>query len=89
MGLLVTDLKHDYSTTLIQRTDQLDTELIAETYRNLEAQGRASLQREGMQSEHTMFRRQVDMRYVGQSYELTIPLPANAEGVSAPTPSRD
>ena len=81
MGLLVTDLKHDYSTTLIQRTDQLDTELIAETYRNLEAQGRASLQREGMQPEDTVFQRQVDMRYVGQSYELTIPLPANAEGV--------
>ena len=75
MGLLVTDLKHDYSTTLIQRIDQLDAVAVEETYRELEAQGRASLEREGMRPKDIIFLRQVDMRYVGQSYELTVPLP--------------
>ena len=46
MGLLVTDLKHDYSTTLIQHVDQLDTTAVEETYQELEAQGGASLERE-------------------------------------------
>ena len=76
MGLLVTDLKHDYSTTLIQHVDQLDTAAMEETYQELEAQGGASLEREKVRQEDISFLRQVDMRYVGQSYELTVPLPA-------------
>lgn len=76
MGLLVTDLKHDYSTTLIQHVDELDTAAVEETYRELEAQGGTSLEREEVRPEDISFLRQVDMRYVGQSYELTVPLPA-------------
>ena len=76
MGLLVTDLKHDYSTTLIQHVDQLDAVAVEETYQELEAQGDASLEREEVRQEDISFLRQVDMRYVGQSYELTVPLPA-------------
>ena len=75
MGLLVTDLKHDYSTTLIQRADLLDAGAIEETYRELEAQGRTSLKREGMRPGNITFLRQVELRYVGQSYELSVPLP--------------
>ena len=75
MGLLVTDLKHDYSKTLIQRVNQLDLAVVEEFYRELEEQGRITLEREGMRSEDITFRRQMDMRYVGQSYELTVPLP--------------
>lgn len=74
MGLLVTDLKHDYSRTLIQRVDRVDAEMVARNYCELEADGRASLEREGMNPEEITFLHQVDMRYVGQSYELTIPL---------------
>ena len=74
MGLLVTDLKHDYSRTLIQRVDQVDAETVAKTYRELEVDGQASLEREGMNREEISFLHQVDMRYVGQSYELAISL---------------
>ena len=74
MGLLVTDLKHDYSRTLIQRVDKVDAEMVTRTYRELEADGRESLAREGMNPEDITFLHHVDMRYVGQSYELTIPL---------------
>ena len=76
MGLLVTDLKHDYSTTLIQRADQLNTTTMNATYQELETQGQASLEREGMRPEDITFLRQVDIRYVGQSYELMLPMPA-------------
>jgi len=77
LGLLVTDLKHDYSKTLLQCVDQVDTEMVEETYRALEADGRASLEREGMSPDDITFLHQVDMRYVGQSYELTIRLSAS------------
>ena len=74
MGLLVTDLKHDYSTTLIQRADRLDVEMVNRLYREMEERGKKALLAEGMEDSSIGFERQVDMRYVGQSYELPIPL---------------
>jgi N-methylhydantoinase A len=76
MGLLVTDLKHDYSVTRIRRTDQLDYTELMQVYDDLAAQGRATLAREGIPESEMVFLRHVDMRYVGQSYELSIPVPA-------------
>jgi N-methylhydantoinase A len=74
LGLLVTDLKHDYSTTLIQRVDRLDGGMVNRLYRDMEERGRKALLTEGMERSRIAFERQVEMRYVGQSYELPIPL---------------
>ena len=74
MGLLVTDIKHDYSVALIQRADRLDSEAAGESFRRLKEQGEAALEREDVASEDMDFVYQADMRYVGQSYELTISL---------------
>ena len=73
MGLLVTDIKHDYSATLIQRADRLDAELVNRRYREMEARGEKALLAEGMGHASIGYERQADMRYVGQSYELPIP----------------
>jgi N-methylhydantoinase A len=75
LGLLVTDLKHDYSYTLLQEAGKVDPAVVEEAYRKLEHQGQEMLRREGIPPEGMSFHRQVDMRYVGQSYELPIPLP--------------
>ena len=80
LGLLVTDLKHDYATTLIQRLDQVIPQALEQTFRELETQGRETLGREGMAAAAMDFRRQVDLRYVGQSHELTLPLANGALG---------
>ena len=80
LGLLVTDLKHDYATTLIQRLDQVVPHALEQTFRELEAQGRETLGREGMAEAAMEFRRQADLRYVGQSHELTLPLTTEALG---------
>ena len=77
LGLLVTDLKHDYSTTMIERTDRLDIAAAESAYREMEARGRATLERENVRPEQMSFLRRVDVRYVGQSYELTLSLPHN------------
>ena len=76
MGLLVTDLKHDYSTTLIQRTDQLDFDRVNGIYHDMGERGEKALLTEGRERSSISFERQVEMRYVGQSYELSIPLGA-------------
>ena len=82
MGLLVTDLKHDYSTTMIAQVQTVNPSALDQTFSDLEAQGRSSLAREGVAEEHMRFVRQADVRYMGQSYELTIPLPNHELGTT-------
>ena len=73
MGLLVTDLKHEYSATHVRPiADVAPAELEAE-FKRLESQGRSALRRERVEDENVRFVRQLDLRYVGQSYELTLP----------------
>jgi N-methylhydantoinase A len=76
LGLLVADLKHDFAVTLVQRLDRVEIAILEATFRRLEAQGRQPLRREGVAEPAMRFERALDLRYVGQSYHLTIPLPA-------------
>jgi len=80
LGLLVTDLKHDYSTTLIQRADRLDLAQVEAAYARMSAQGQEALAQEGIRPENVALVRLVEMRYVGQGYELSIPLPGGPLG---------
>ena len=75
MGLLVTDIKHDYSVALIQRAGYLDFGTACESFQRMKIEGESALAREGVGPDEMVFLYQADMRYVGQSYELTIPLP--------------
>ena len=80
MGLLVTDVEHDYSVALIRRVDRLDAAAAEESFARLRAQGEAALDRDGIPGEDVSFLYQADMRYVGQSYELTVPVPGGDLG---------
>ena len=75
MGLLASDLKHEYASTLIGRVDVLKPEDVQTGLQRLEAQGKKALAREGISPDQMSFVRQVEMRYVGQSYELSVPAP--------------
>ena len=74
-GLLVTDLKHDYSVTLIQRAEELDSGAIERAFAQMLEMGRGALDRDSMLPEQMSFERAAEMRYYGQSFELTVPLP--------------
>ncbi|MGH7863168.1 MAG: hydantoinase/oxoprolinase family protein, partial [Candidatus Dormibacteraceae bacterium] len=80
LGLLVTDLKRDYSQSLLQSFDQLDPLAVDAAFRHLEEQGSADLRREAVRAEDVAFLRQFEMRYVGQSYELTVSVPDTSLG---------
>jgi N-methylhydantoinase A len=73
-GLLGTDLKRDSSITLLRPVDELDVAEVEQAFAALEEAGAGELAREGLPRERIAFVRQADMRYVGQSFELTIPL---------------
>ena len=72
-GLLTTDLKRDAAVTIMRRVDTLEPAEMEPTFQRLEGVGREELEREGISGAAIDFARKVDLRYVGQSYELTIP----------------
>jgi N-methylhydantoinase A len=76
LGLLVTDLKHENSRTRINRVaDSVPAEVEA-ILDELEALGRDALEKEGVPESEMDFERHADVRYVGQSYELSVELAA-------------
>ena len=72
-GLLTTDLKLDTAVTVMRRLDDLNPADVASSFAELESAGRSALELEGLAAEAMSFVRKLDLRYVGQSYELTIP----------------
>src|SRR5262249_14753072 len=58
LGLLVTDLTHDYATTLLQRANRLDLARVEEAFQGMAARGRAALTREGIGPADVAFVRQ-------------------------------
>jgi len=75
LGLVLADIKYDYVQTRIQRQEQIDVASVTEIYRNLEALGVKDLDRENVPEDSRMFVRTCDMRYFGQAFELSIPVP--------------
>jgi N-methylhydantoinase A len=71
-GLLTTDLKRDAAVTIMRRLDEVDEAEVESVFTGMERDGRTELEGEGVASNRIDFLRQIDMRYVGQSYELTI-----------------
>jgi N-methylhydantoinase A len=75
-GLLFADLEHHYVQTFFRPTRALDLAELNARLTDLEQQARATLGAEGYPSERIGLRRQADLRYAGQSFELTVPLEA-------------
>jgi N-methylhydantoinase A len=89
LGLLVTDLKHEFSQTRIMGQGQEDVAMIQRIFDGMEAEGRAVLAREGLAAGQMNFLRQVEMRYKGQSHEIAIDCPNGAIDASALRMMRD
>ncbi len=75
LGLLIADVEHDFVVTTVQRLGELDYPRLNAIAQDFAERGRALLTRESVPPERMTFLRSVDLRYVGQSYELRIPLP--------------
>jgi N-methylhydantoinase A len=73
-GLLVADLKHDFSRTLVQRIDRADPVALEASFGELSQSALAVLASENVGRDESALERFIDIRYVGQSYQLTIPL---------------
>ena len=73
-GLLTTDLKYDLvKTELLSSTDN-PTSRLRRDMRELEAAAREQLMKDGLPEHRISYLRSLDLRYMGQGYELRIPI---------------
>jgi N-methylhydantoinase A len=74
LGLLCTDVVHDYIRSELRPLDQVPPAHAEKIFRSLEKRAEAELEEEGLGSGKIGFERELDMRYTGQGYELRVPL---------------
>ena len=75
LGLLITDLVYDFSTSRVRRFADVSPADLESIFGNFEREGAARLHAEGIDEERQLFERRLDLRYVGQSFELDVPAP--------------
>jgi N-methylhydantoinase A len=88
LGLLAADVRHDYVTALGGVTSTAaDPVKIERAFADMESDARRVLAAEGFTGEATRLTRSADLKVVGQTYELTVPLPQSgavtADGIAA------
>jgi N-methylhydantoinase A/oxoprolinase/acetone carboxylase beta subunit len=83
-GLLAATIEHHHARTLQTRTDAADFDAINRCLGELDAAGRARMQDEGVPAADVRVAYTADMRYVGQAYELEVPLAAPVAAASVP-----
>jgi N-methylhydantoinase A len=74
LGLLCTDVIHDYIRSELGALDRLDPAHAEEIFREIEAKAATELAEEGLDPSAAVFERELDLRYAGQGYELRVPL---------------
>jgi N-methylhydantoinase A len=75
MGLLLTDLRANFSVTRLRTLEHAALPDMADAFQSLSDRARSWFEKEGIAAEDRRTNRTVDMRYAGQNYELSIQLP--------------
>jgi len=76
MGLLTTDLKYDQIRTEFMLSSELELDQLNADFNALEASVGAQLRSDGVPDAKIKIARAADCRYVGQGYELRVPVPS-------------
>lgn len=71
-GALVTDLRHDYKRSFAVRLSELDPSRLEQVFRDMEEVGYADLAVEGVRRADAQLSRELEMRYVGQIFEVVV-----------------
>jgi N-methylhydantoinase A len=80
LGLLCTDVVHDYIRSELRPLDQVAPDHAEQIFSALEARAAGELREEGLDPADAINMRELDMRYVGQGYELRVPLDGLGQG---------
>jgi N-methylhydantoinase A len=72
IGCVVADVRHDYVNTINRPLADLDMDLVRRTLEEQIADGKATIEREGVEIEELVLIHQADMQFQGQSHLLTV-----------------
>ncbi len=76
LGMLESDLKHDYVRTMWAPLDELDFSELNRVFDEMETDARSTLDAEGIPADGMMVERGMDLRYLGQHHEVPVVVPA-------------
>lgn len=79
LGMSIADLVKDYSRTVMGGGDVLSGAALDTIFAPLEARALYELEAEGISPGRAVLERALDMRYAGQSHELTVPQPPGGD----------
>ena len=74
LGLLIADFRYDFSKTFLSRVADAPSQDIERHFMELEQRALKEMLRERIPRDKILFLRTVDMRYLGQGYEIEVPL---------------
>ena len=75
VGLVMADIRHDFAQTKVFGGDAINSINIGPLFADLDAEGRAALDRDGVAATSQELQRSADFRYVGQAYEVNVAVP--------------
>ena len=81
-GSLISDVRRDYVRTRLTPTRDAALADVERTFAGLEQEARGQLAAEGIAPERIAMVRALGMRYVGQSWELLVRMPAGADSMA-------
>ncbi|RBY92563.1 hydantoinase/oxoprolinase family protein [Blastococcus sp. TF02A-30] len=73
-GLLTVDVRNDYVQTVVSKHADLDLDRVRSVFGALEDQARVALDGEGFDRADQRMQRTADLRYVGQAFEVRVPV---------------
>ena len=75
LGLVMSDIRHDFVQTRTARDGDITAATLGPLFTALDAEGREALTQDGIAEAQQVLRRSADMRYLGQAYEVNVPVP--------------
>jgi N-methylhydantoinase A len=73
-GLLTVDVRNDYVQTVVSKHVDIDVVALERVFAGLEAQAQTALDGEGFDRDQQRMQRTADLRYVGQAFEVRVPV---------------
>lgn len=77
LGMLLSDTIKDYSQSILRPAASVSMSELGQLFRPLLERARRDLEKEGFDGRRIRLLRFLDVRYIGQSYELTVPFNAS------------
>lgn len=74
VGLVMSDIRHDFGRTRVLRGEDVRGDNLGPLFDGLDREANEALERDGVAEPRRDLRRSADLRYVGQAYEVNVPV---------------